>query len=82
MISIQLTVPFELQEQARFGTRITEWDVKVVENGLLLGVLEELGDIDHMFTDTFGRQMEFTDGESMSDVCFEIEKSFNPVIVN
>lgn len=64
-----------------------EWDVKIVSNGELVGVIMKLEGpegIDELagywFTDTFGRQSEEFDTLNEARDC--AEQSINPVTIN
>ncbi|KKN10169.1 hypothetical protein LCGC14_1039170 [marine sediment metagenome] len=65
---------------------ISEWDVRTVEGGEFIGVIEKVEGpegIDELasywFTDTFGHQEEF---DSIYDARDYAEQSINPVTVN
>jgi len=65
---------------------ISEWDVRAVEGGELIGVIEKLEGpegIDDLasywFTDTFGHSEEF---DSIFEARDYAERSINPVTVN
>ncbi len=65
---------------------ISEWDVRTVKDGELIGVIEKLEGpegIDELasywFTDTFGRSAEF---DSIYEARDYAERSINPVTVN
>ncbi len=65
---------------------ISEWDVRTVEGGELIGVIEKVEGpegIDELasywFTDTFGHSEEF---ESIYEARDYAERSINPVTVN
>lgn len=66
---------------------IAVWDVKIVEGGELIGIIERfdgpLDQIDelntYVFTDTFGRMAEF---DSIFEARNYAEQSINPTVVN
>ena len=66
---------------------ILEWDVRTVEGGQFIGVIERFqGPLDHIdelniytFTDTFGHMTEFN---TIYDARDYAERSINPTIVN
>ena len=65
---------------------ISEWDVKTVEDGKFIGVIEKFngpnGCVElntYTFTDTFGRMTEF---DTIYDARDYAERSINPTVVN
>ncbi|KKN24836.1 hypothetical protein LCGC14_0890760 [marine sediment metagenome] len=62
------------------------WDVRIVEDGMFIGVIEKLEGLDgiddlasYWFTDTFGHQTEF---DTIYEARDYAEQSINPQTVN
>lgn len=81
MIDIHIMVPLDQQKFARAGIAPKEWDVMIVGNDELLGVVETF-ESGYTFTDSFGKMTEFNDGEGVGDVMRWIHNDINSATIN
>ncbi len=79
-VAIHFVAPEEMQNLARLGVPVNEWDVKTI-NGTFIGVVETCDD-GFMYTDSFGHLTTFFDGETLMEVTVWVNESVNQPVLN
>lgn len=70
-----MTIAIHLIASDPTNMHIKTWDVRLVANHELLGIVEELDDVHYVYTDTFGRQSE--EYETLTETRNSIERELN-----
>jgi len=81
MNQIHFTVPENIQNLARLGVPVTEWNVLTVVGDDFMGVIKST-DLGYVFIDVFGFDTSFEDAEDIHEVFAWVAKSLNPTVVN